>query len=146
MSKPEIDPKLEKVAHECLALRVRLLNRALTQRYDEALRPLDLRIGQFSLLLTAAREGTVVPGELCEALCMDPSTMSRNLARLEERKWIERVTAKDGRSQPFTLTKSGRALLDKAVPLWETAQAEVTQLLGEMGVALLREAAKKARG
>ena len=48
-------PAAEIMAGECLAVRVRTLNRAVTALYDESLRPHGLRVGQLNLLVAVAR-------------------------------------------------------------------------------------------
>ena len=53
------------IAAECLAVRLRALNRAVTALYDDALRPHGLRVGQLNLLVAVARMGTARPGDLC---------------------------------------------------------------------------------
>ena len=58
-------PAAEVIAAECLAVRVRTLNRAVTALYDDALRPHGLRVGQLNLLVAVARMGTARPGDLC---------------------------------------------------------------------------------
>ena len=42
---------IETVARECIANKVRLLNRAVTAIYDETLRPHGLKISQMSVLV-----------------------------------------------------------------------------------------------
>ena len=49
----------------------------------------------------------------------------------------------DARTQPFRLTPRGRRLIEKAVPAWEEAQRQATELLGNEGIALLNKAARK---
>ena len=51
----------------------------------------------------------------------------------------------DARAQPFRLTPQGKRLIEKAVPAWEQAQRQATELLGSEGVAQLDRAAKKLR-
>ena len=43
------------------------------------------------------------------------------------------------------LTVQGKRLIEKAVPAWEEAQRQATELLGDEGIALLDKAAKKLR-
>ena len=57
--------------------------------------------------------------------------------------WLEAVAGEDARTQPFRLTAQGKRLLERAVPAWEQAQQQAEELLGEDGVALLTETAKK---
>ena len=61
-------PAAERMAGGCLAVRVRTLNRVVTALYDDALRPLGPRVGQWNLLVAIARMGTARPGDLCRIL------------------------------------------------------------------------------
>ncbi len=143
MAKPTFDDTVQKIGRECLGVRIRMLNRALTQYYDDEFRALDLKASQFGILLMAASWGKVIPRDLCETLHVDASTMSRNLDRMKAQGWIEHVNDRDGRMQPFQLTDAGKKLLEKSLPLWERAQARAADLLGDMGVALLRDTTKR---
>jgi hypothetical protein len=51
----------------------------------------------------------------------------------------------DARAQPLRLTPQGKRLIEKAIPAWEEAQRQATELLGDEGIALLNKAAKKLR-
>ena len=106
------------------------LNRVITNIYDDALRPLDLKVSQMNILVAAAKMGTARPIEVCEHLHLDVSTLSRNVERMKARGWLEVVPDEDGRSQPFRLTPQGRKLLEKAVPAWSEAQEQVKKVLG----------------
>src|SRR5216110_4023448 len=122
---------IDKIAGECIAVRLRMLNRVTTNIYDNALRPLDLKVGQMNILVAAAKMGTVRPLEVCEYLHLDVSTLSRNVERMKARGWLDVVPDEDGRAQPFELTPQGRKLLEKAVPAWNEAQQQVTRALGD---------------
>ena len=52
------------MARECLAVRVRLINRVITALYDEALRPHGLRISQANILAAVAHMGEARPAEV----------------------------------------------------------------------------------
>jgi DNA-binding MarR family transcriptional regulator len=134
---------IDKVAGECVAVRLRMLNRVITNIYDDALRPLDLKVSQMNILVAAAKMGTARPIEVCEYLHLDVSTLSRNVERMKVRGWLEVVPDEDGRSQPFRLTPQGRKLLEKAVPAWSEAQQRVTNVLGERFVKQLNNTAKR---
>src|SRR3954468_7728188 len=134
---------VDKIAGECVASRLRTLNRAITNIYDNALRPLDLKVSQMNILVVAAKMGTARPLAVCEYLHLDVSTLSRNVERMKARGWLEVVPDEDGRSQPFQLTAPGRKLLEKAVPAWSEAQQQVTTIFGEGFVHQLNRAAKR---
>src|SRR5438128_10667443 len=116
---------IDKIAGECVAVRLRMLNRVITNMYDAALRPLELKVSQMNILVAAAKMGTARPMEVCEYLHLDVSTLSRNVERMKARGWLEVVPDEDGRSQPFRLTARGRKLLGQAAPAWEGAQQQV---------------------
>src|SRR3954470_21975364 len=124
------DATIDKVAEECIAVRLRMLNRVITNIYDDALRSLDLKVSQMNILVAAAKMGTARPLEVCQYLHLDVSTLSRNVERMKARGWLEVVPDEDGRSQPFQLTAQGRKLLEKAIPVWSEAQQQVTTVLG----------------
>src|SRR6266516_2745565 len=134
---------IDKIAGECVAVRLRMLNRVITNIYDNALRPLDLKVSQMNILVAAAKMGTARPLEVCQYLHLDVSTLSRNVERMKARGWLEVVPDEDGRSQPFRLTPQGRKLLEKAVPAWSDAQQQVKNLLGGGFVEQLSQAMKR---
>jgi DNA-binding MarR family transcriptional regulator len=122
---------IDKIASECVAVRLRMLNRIVTNVYDDALRPLDLKVSQMNILVAAAKMGTARPVEVCQHLHLDVSTLSRNVERMKTRGWLEVVPDEDGRSQPFRLTPQGRKVLEKAIPAWSKAQQQVKKVLGK---------------
>src|SRR3954469_25683792 len=136
---------IDKVAGECVAVRLRMLNRVITNIYDNALRPLDLKVSQMNILVAAAKMGTARPADVCQYLHLDVSTLSRNVERMKARGWLEVVPDEDGRSQPFQLTPQGRKLLERAVPAWSEAQQQVKRVLGDGFVDQLNRAAKRVR-
>jgi len=134
---------IDKIAEECVAVRLRMLNRVITNIYDKALRTLDLKVSQMNILVAAAKMGTARPLEVCEYLHLDVSTLSRNVERMKARGWLEVVPDDDGRSQPFELTSKGRKLLEQAVPAWSEAQQQITRIFGDGFVHQLNRAAKR---
>src|SRR6516162_4025227 len=140
-SKGRVTP--DDIAHTCIALRLRLLNRVVTNLYDKALRSLDLKISQLNLLVVTAKLGKAQPAKVCDILQLDPSTLSRNVERMRAKGWLEVVPDEDARTQPFRLTTQGRRLIEKAVPAWEEAQRQAIELLGNEAIALIDKAAKK---
>src|ERR1051326_4970959 len=122
MNAEQLRATIDIVAAECIAVRMRMLNRVITNFYDDAFRPLDLKVSQMNILVAAAKMETARPIEVCEHLHLDVSTLSRNVERMKARGWLEVVPDEDGRSQPFRLTPLGRNILEKAVSAWPGAQ------------------------
>jgi DNA-binding MarR family transcriptional regulator len=136
---------IDVIARNCIAVRLRLLNRVVTNLYDDALRPLGLKVSQLNILVVAAKFGLARPAEVCDLLQLDTSTLSRNVERMRAHGWVEAVPDEDARMQPFRLTARGRRLLERAVPAWEQAQQRAGELLGQDGLALLSKTARKLR-
>jgi DNA-binding MarR family transcriptional regulator len=134
----------ERVAAECHSLPVRMIHRVMTGIYDDALRALDLRAAQMNLLVVIAKMGAVAtPARLSAFLLIEKSTLSRDLERMEQRRWIK--IEEEGRTRRLSLTAEGRRLLERAMPAWERAQAEVEELLGPGTIEALRSAATRIR-
>src|SRR6516162_5677970 len=128
---------IDTIARTCIALRLRLLNRVVTNLSDDALRPLGLKVSQLNVLIVTAKLGLAQPAKVCDLLHLDTSTLSRNVERMRAKGWLEVVPGEDARTQPFRLTAQGKKLLERAVPAWEEAQRQATDLLGDEGIALL---------
>ncbi len=143
MDDQEKSRAIDVVARDCIAVRLRLLNRVVTNVYDDALRPLGLKVSQLNILVVAGKLGLARPAAVCELLQLDTSTLSRNVERMRAKGWLEAVSGKDARMQPFRLTAKGKLLLERAVPAWEQAQQQAGELLGKDGVALLTRTANK---
>jgi DNA-binding MarR family transcriptional regulator len=128
------DPNARRVARECLALRVHLLNRVVTRIYDDALRPLGITANQLSILTVLENMTQAQPGAIGRYLEMEKSTVSRNVKRMRQQGWVREKPGPDARSVVLTVTEKGRALFTRAVPHWVEAQARVRELLGDAGV------------
>ncbi len=141
MTKPAAT--IESIALTCIAARVRLLNRVVTNIYDNALRPLGVKLSQGNILAVTARLGIARPSDVCDILELDNSTLSRNVERMVANGWLEILPDEDGRSHPFQLTEQGKQLMKDAIPAWEQAQTEARKLLGDDGVKSLESAIRR---
>src|SRR4051794_5002898 len=142
MSKPADVPFATtlRVRDTCLCLHSQRAARALARRFDEALRPLGLTNGQFSLLMALNRPEPPGMGSVASLLAMDRTTLTAALKPLERRGLVEvRVDAADRRSRLLTLTPAGLALLSSAVPIWERTHTEVEGLLVDADPDRLRD-------
>lgn len=127
----------------CTCLALRKATRRVTQIYDTHLKPLNLRITQFAVLGQLAGGGANAPAPLsitalARRLGLDRSTLGRNIRPLLKAGLIEMEGGEDRRAHALALTEGGRALLDKAVPLWKNAQREVSEKLGREKTRALR--------
>jgi DNA-binding MarR family transcriptional regulator len=127
------------VRDHCLCLHVQRAARALGRRFDDALRPLELTQGQFSLLMSLNRREPPRIGDVALLLAMDRTTLTANLKPLHRRGLVQvRPDKEDRRSRRLTLTAGGRALLAAAVPTWMRAHAEAERLLTRSSADTLR--------
>ncbi|HUN48747.1 MAG TPA: MarR family transcriptional regulator [Stellaceae bacterium] len=118
------------VRDACLCLHLQRSARVVARRFDEALRPLDLTNGQFSLLMSLNRPEPARMGDVAVLLAMDRTTLTANLKPLERRGLVKvAIDAADRRGRRLALTAAGRALLASAVPVWRRTHADIERLL-----------------
>ncbi|MBS0521295.1 MAG: winged helix-turn-helix transcriptional regulator [Proteobacteria bacterium] len=141
MSKPpDLPYETTRYVHDrCLCLAAQRAARALARRFDEALRPVGLTNGQFSLLMSLNRPEPPSIGAVAALLAMDRTTLTAALKPLERRGLVETtVDPDDRRGRRIILTREGRRLLRAAMPIWEREHAAVDQELKDVDPAALR--------
>jgi len=120
------------VRDTCLCLHVQRAARALARRFDEALRPVDLTNGQYSLLMSLNRPEPPSMGAVASLLAMDRTTLTAALKPLRRRGLVKVTTdLADKRGRLMTLTPTGRRLLARAVPIWKRTHAKAEALLAD---------------
>lgn len=121
------------VRDRCLCLAAQRAARLLARRFDEALRPVGLTSGQFSLMISLNRPQPPSIGSVASLLAMDRTTLTANLKPLERRGLVAvAVDPADRRSRLLTLTEKGRTLLRSAVPIWKRTHREIDRSLPDM--------------
>ncbi len=136
---------VELVAEECIAVRLRVLTRAVTKLYNKALRPHGLTVSQMNILVAVSRLGDAKPQDVCRILHLDKSSLSRDVERMRAQGWLETLPGEDRRTGLLRVARSGRALLQKSFPAWHRAQSQAKALLGETDIAGLGRAVKALR-
>lgn len=122
-----------KVRDTCICLHVQRAARALARRFDEALRPLGLTNGQFSMMMSLNRPDAARMSEVTDLLAMDRTTLTAALKPLERRGLVEiLVDPDDRRSRRLTLTPAGRKLLLAAVPIWQREHALIERHVAKL--------------
>jgi DNA-binding MarR family transcriptional regulator len=117
-------------------VRARLLSRALTEIYDDYLRPFEIGSAQFTLLTMIRQTAPTTRSELARHQHLDKSTLTRNLKSILAKGWAEEVSDNaNGRSRPLALTTAGKEVQTRAQSAWLAAQARVRALLGHGGMA-----------
>ena len=145
------------IRDHCLCLHVQRAARMVARRFDEALRPLGLTNGQFSLLTSLNREEPATMGATATLLAMDRTTLTAALKPLQRGGYVEvtidpeldaafpkqraaRVafTARDGRQEEFLQpTRIG----DPEAPL---SDAQLDGKYLELAVPVIGESKAKA--
>jgi DNA-binding MarR family transcriptional regulator len=114
----------------CLCANFRRAARALTQRYDEALRPLGITITQFTILQALSLTGKVSQGRLGEILVMDSTTLTRTLAIMSKHGWIASQAGADRRERRLGMSAAGKLIFNRALPHWQRAQSDLRARFG----------------
>lgn len=123
---------------DCTCFNLRKAARAVTQFYDDALRPSGLRSTQFNLLSVIKIMGRANISALAEAAVMDRTTLTRNLRLLEEEGLIRVEPGTDARVREVSLTAAARTRLTGAHKYWTQAQAHMEQAMGPDRVRRMR--------
>ena len=129
----------------CMCLHLQKAACVAARQFDDAFRPLDLTSGQYSLLIALVRQESPSIGQLAENMAMDRTTVTANIKPLKKRGLLETVVdPTDARSRLLVLTPKGEALLKKALPLWQLAQAKLIEALSTNNQGQLLNALRKA--
>ncbi len=114
------------VRDTCLCMHMQRAARALGRRFDEALRPLGLTNGQFSLLMSLNRPEPPPMAPVAALLALDRTTLTAALKPLERRGLVRiKPHPGDRRSRILLLTAKGRRLLARALPVWTSTHREI---------------------
>jgi|SRR5690606_34248052 len=128
------------VRDHCLCLAAQRAARALARRFDEALRPIGLTSGQFSLLMSLNRPSPPSVGQVAQTLAMDRTTLTANIKPLERRGLVRtEIDPDDRRGRRLVITEAGLAALAAATPIWTRVHAQIDHELSSADVAALRE-------
>jgi DNA-binding MarR family transcriptional regulator len=129
VTKPTFETTLV-VRDACLCLHVQRAARALARRFDDALRPLGLTNGQFSLMMSLNRPEPPGMTAVASLLGMDRTTLTAALKPLQRQRLLKTTAdPADRRGRIMTLTPKGRRLLARAVPVWRRTHVAVEALL-----------------
>ena len=123
---------------QCFCTILRETTRRLTAIYDETLADVGVNVAQFNLLRRLERSGPLAITELAGITDLDRTTISRNVKVIERKGLVALEAGGDRRESLVLLTKSGRKILTRGLPLWDKAQNIVEAKLGRAGADNLR--------
>ena len=121
------------VSLPCACANLRRAARIVTQRYEQHLRPTGLKATQFTLLQALAIAGEISQGRLGDLLGLDSTTLTRTLALLRRKGWIQAKSGEDRREVRLTLSSEGQRKYRSTLPYWQSAQRQLRAVLGETG-------------
>jgi DNA-binding MarR family transcriptional regulator len=133
MKQPGLNPRNEIVSLPCACANLRRAARIVTQRYDQNLQPAGIKTTQFTLLQALTRAGNISQGNLGDLLGLDSTTLTRTLALLRRKGWIQTKPGEDRREVRLTLTAEGKRKYLVALHYWQSAQRQLRRVLGEAG-------------
>ncbi len=126
--------RLERGAYEvmtvCACEALRRSARSLTSLYREALADSGVGVAQLPILVAAALMGRAPITSMAEVLVIDRTTLSRNLANLEEQGLVAIEDDRDRRLRLVVLTGPGRDALEAAMAAWRQAHDQVEAAFG----------------
>jgi DNA-binding MarR family transcriptional regulator len=127
------------VRDTCLCLRVQRAARALARRFDNALRPLELTNGQFSMMMALNRPKPAHMAEVASLLAMDRTTLTAALKPLVRRGWVAGdVDHEDELGRQLSLTTAGLWVLFAEERIWKREHAAIERLLPDADADRLR--------
>ena len=124
------DGRSAAIALPCACANLRRAARLVTQLYEQELRRAGLRATQFTLLQALDIARNISQGTLGRVLGLDSTTLTRELASLRRKGWIQSKQGKDRRSVQLTLSARGRRKYRRARPYWLAAQNRLRRTLG----------------
>ena len=121
----------------CYCINLRRAANAVSQLYDESLKPTGLSVNQFSLLRNIRRLGSCSVSDLAVYVGQERTTLVRTLKPLLVQGLIEDKAEQGRRNRELQITEQGNAVLDKGAALWKNAQTQIEEKLGAEDLAQL---------
>ena len=118
----------------CVNAKLRKLHRMLNNIYMEKFKPYGIQGSMLSILFIIGKNEQVNQKTLAELLVLDPSTMSRDVKKLERKGWLMISKGEDPRSSALNITTEGYKLLEEIAPIWENLHHKVESLIGSFSI------------
>lgn len=118
----------------CINAKLRKLHRMLNNIYMEKFKPYGIQGSMLSILFIIGKNEQVNQKILAEKLVLDPSTMSRDIKKLEGKGWLSVSKGEDPRNSVLNITPKGYKLLEEIAPVWEGLHLKVEALLGSFSI------------
>lgn len=92
---------------------------------NEALVPLGLYSAQWTIIYLLKTNGSATQKELSFYLGVEPPTMTRTLARMENSGWIMKITGTDKREKQIVLTEASLEMYEKWLKTVQACEEKV---------------------
>lgn len=130
--------QVRQMTDQCLGQRIARLHRLVDRRFESELRPVGITLAQLELLSAlSVSEGSARPRDIANRLGLERSTVSRNVAVLQQRGFVESTRTSTGRTSGISVSETGYAVLAETEEAWLRAHAWISEALGESAVATL---------
>lgn len=117
---------------DCLCPQTRRAERIIPRIYDSFIKQSGLKSTQYGLFRCICSFTGARVADISAAMCMDQTTVSRNIAKLQRRGFIAiSASSADPRRTNIRITELGYARREVARMAWEKAQLAVRFLPGE---------------
>ena len=103
-------------------------NRIVANLFRKHLAQFNITDSQLSIIFIISKVENSNQKRISELLCLEKSTVNRNINRLLQNKFIAYSDRKE-----LLLTKQGKQLLNNVIPHWEKAMTEIKTILGVEG-------------
>lgn len=124
----------------CIGSRLRRLSRIADANIRKFLKDFKITENQMTILFAMHELGRVEQGKIGAVLCLERSTVSRNVKLLEKQGLISRTM--DYRPE-VELSPKGNDLVAELIPHWEQATDILAGLLEKEGLTALSEIEKR---
>ena len=127
--------------NQCINFLLTTAQHAVFQRLSARLAIYDITPAHYGVLSCLWEKEFVTPKQISESLCLDTSTISGVLDRMQKKDLISRLTdSEDRRSVQVTITDKGRELKEPVQQIIEEVNREIMQIFSEEDQEKLKDA------
>ena len=118
---------------DCISAKMMKCNRIVANVFRKHIMQFNITDSQMSIIFVISKAKNTNQKRISELLYLEKSTVNRNLDRLLQKKIIFYTENKE-----LVLTESGKDLVNKIIPHWENAMAEIRDILRSEGESALK--------